>query len=73
MDHEDEVLKAFVSEHRDRRAALRFLRKLMKRHGRPEKLVADRHRSYGAAPKEIGAQDRQVTGTWLNNRAENSH
>ena len=54
-------------------AALTFLRKLMKRHGRAEELVTDGLRSYGAALKEIGAEDRQVTGRWENNRAENSH
>jgi putative transposase len=45
----------------------------MKRHGRPEVLVTDRLRSYGAAMKVIGNADRQETGRWLNNRAENSH
>ena len=35
--------------------------------------VTDKLRSYGAALKEIGAGDRQETGRWLNNRAENSH
>jgi putative transposase len=45
----------------------------MKRHGRAKKLVTDGLRSYGAALKEIGAEDLQVTGRWENNRAENSH
>jgi putative transposase len=52
---------------------LKFLRKSMKRHGRPEVLVTDKLRSYGAAMKVIGNADRQETGRWLNNRAENSH
>jgi putative transposase len=73
VDHEGEVLEAFVSKHRDEKAALKFLKKLMKRHGRPEELVTDKLRSYGAALKEIGAQERQVTGRWENNRVENSH
>ncbi|WP_073037667.1 IS6 family transposase [Roseovarius pacificus] len=73
VDHEGEVLDAFVSKRRDRKAALKFLRKLMKRYGRPEHVVTDKLRSYGAAMKEIGNADRQVTGRWLNNRAENSH
>ncbi len=68
VDHEGEVLEAFVSKHRDRKAALKFLRKLMKRHGRPEGLVTDKLRSYGAALKEIGAADLQVTERWENNR-----
>ena len=74
VDHEGEVLEAYVSKTRDKKAAaLKFLRKLMKRHGRAEELVTDGLRSYGAALKEIGAEDRQVTGRWENNRAENSH
>jgi putative transposase len=45
----------------------------MKRHGRPQAIVTDRLRSYGAAMKEIGNADRQETGRRLNNRVENSH
>ncbi len=45
----------------------------MKRHGRPDILVTDKLRSYGAAMKDIGNADQQETGRWLNNRAENSH
>ena len=73
VDHEGEVLEAFVSKTRDKAAALKFLRKLMKRHGRPAEVVTDKLRSYGAALKEVGAAGLQVTGRWENNRAENSH
>jgi len=52
---------------------LKFLKKSLKRHGRAEELVTDRLRSYGAALKELGIRDRQETGRWRNNRAENSH
>jgi putative transposase len=45
----------------------------MKRHDRPGGLVTDGLRSYGAALNEIGAEERQVTGRWENNRVENSH
>ncbi len=45
----------------------------MKRHGRPQAVVTDGLRSYGAAMKVIGNADRQEVGRWLNNRAENSH
>jgi putative transposase len=45
----------------------------MRRYGRPEHVVTDKLRSNGAAMKEIGNADRQMTGRWLNNRAENSH
>ncbi len=45
----------------------------MKRYGRPQAIVTDRLRSYGAAMKDIGVEQCQVCGRWLNNRAENSH
>ena len=73
VDHEGEVLEAYVSKKRDRKAALRFLKRAMKRYGRPDVVITDRLRSYRAAMKEIGNETRQVTGRWLNNRAENSH
>ena len=73
VDHEGEVLEVFVTKRRDRKAALRFLRKTMKRYGRPEVIVTDKLRSYRAAMKVIGNEGRQATGRWLNNRAENSH
>ena len=73
VDLEGEVLESFVTKRRDKKAALKFLKKAMRKHGRPEVVVADRLRSYGAALREIGAEDRQETGRWLNNRAENSH
>ena len=73
VDHEGEVLEAFVTKTRDRKAALKFLRKTMKRYGRPEAIVTDGLRSYGAALRDLGGSDLQVTGRWLNNRAENSH
>ncbi len=65
VDHEGEVLEAFVTRTRDRKAALGFLRRAMKRYGRPEVIVTDRLRSYRAAMREIGPR--------LNNQAENSH
>jgi putative transposase len=73
VDHEGEVLESYVTKRRDRKAALKFLRKKMKRFGLPHVIVTDLLRSYGAAMKVIGNADRQETGRWLNNRAENSH
>jgi putative transposase len=73
VDHEGEVLEAIVTKRRDRKAALRFLRKLMRRYGSPEQVVTDRFPSYRAALKEMGAAALQATGRWLNNRVENSH
>ena len=73
VDHEGEVLESFVTKTRDKKAALKFLRKEMRKHGQPEVIVTDKLRSYGAALKEIGAGARQETDRWMNNRAENSH
>ncbi len=68
-----EVLESFVSKRRDRKAALKFLRKIMKRHGPANVLITDKLRSYGAAMKVLGNAEKQETGRWLNNRSENSH
>ena len=73
VDHEGEGLEVFATKRRDRRAALNFLKRTMKRYGRPNLLVTDRLRSYAAAMKVIGVADRRPCGQWLNNRAENSH
>ena len=73
VDHEGEVLEVFATKRRDRRAALKFLKRTMKRHGRPKAIVTDRLRSYRAAMKMIGNEAAQECGRWLNNRAENSH
>ena len=73
VDHEGEVLESYVSKRRDRKAALKFIRKSMKRNGQPRIIVTDKLRSYRAAMMIIGNADRQETGRWVNNRAENSH
>jgi len=73
VDHEGEVLESYVTKRRDRKAALKFIRKSMKRYGKPEVIVTDKLRSYGATMKVIGNAPKQETGRWLNNRAENSH
>jgi len=73
VDHEGEVLESFVTKTRDKAAALRFLKKSMKRHGSPEAIVTDRLRSYGAALKDLGRGDDREMARWRNNRAENSH
>ncbi len=73
VEHEGEVLESFVTRTRDRKAALKFLRKAMKNHCKPEVIVTDKLLSYGAALRELGAGKRQETGRWANNRAENSH
>ena len=73
VDHEGEVLESFVGKARDKAAALKFIKSMIKRHGRPKTIVTDGLRSYGAALKALGAPGLQETGRWKNNRAENSH
>ena len=62
VDHEGEVLEVFATKRRDRKAALKFLKRAMKRYGRPWAIVTDRLRSYGAAMKVIGNLQRQECG-----------
>ena len=74
MDQDGLVLDILVQSRRDKRAAKRLLRKLLKRQRRPPRvLITDKLASYGAAEKEItpGVEHRQHKG--LNNRAMNSY
>ena len=73
VDHEGEMLEVFATKRRDRKAALRFMKRAMKRYGRPRSIVTDRLRSNRAALKIIGNVDNQTCQRGLNNRAENSH
>ena len=68
-----EVLEAFNSKRRNRKAALVFLKNIMKRYGRPRAIVTDRLRSYRAAMKLIGNNQIQEVGRWMNNHCENYH
>ncbi|MGY2735508.1 IS6 family transposase [Sphingomonas sp. UYP23] len=73
VDQEGEILESFVAKTRDKGAALTFMKKALKRHGSPEAITTDGLRSYRAAMKELGNEDRQEVGRWANNRVENSH
>jgi len=73
VDHEGEILESFVTKKRDKSAALAFMKKALKRHGEVEAIVTDGLRSYPAAMRDLGIQERRELGRWLNNRAENSH
>jgi putative transposase len=73
VDHEGEVLESYVTKKRDKKAALKFMKKAMRRYGSPNEIITDKLRSYGAAAKELGCTEKQVTKRWANNRAENSH
>src|SRR5215467_14977889 len=74
VDGEGEVLEVLVQPRRDKAAAMRLLRKLLRRQGFvPTVVVTDKLRSYGAALREIGFSRRHEQGLLANNRAENSH
>jgi len=73
VDHEGAVLESFVTKTRDKKAALKFMKKSLKRHGHAEEIVTDKLRSYGAALRELGIGHKQEHRRWANNRAENSH
>jgi putative transposase len=62
VDHEGEVLESFMTKRRDKKAALKFLKKTLKRHGHADEMVTDRLPSYGAARKDLGIHDLQETG-----------
>ena len=73
VDHEGEIPGAVVTARRNEAAALKLLKRVMKKCGQPRKIVTDGLCSYSAAMKEIGNADRLEVGGRLNNRAENSH
>src|SRR4029077_8197919 len=62
-----------VTSRRDKVAALKLLKRIMKKYGTPRSIVIDGLRAYSAAMNEIGVAERHEVGGRLNNRAENSH
>src|SRR5271168_2871803 len=74
VDDEGEVLDLPVQRQRGKTAAVKLMRKLMKKQGFvPDVLVTDRLRSYGAAKAELKLTARHEQGRRRNNRGENSH
>ena len=74
VDHEGEVLEAVVTAKRNKAAALKLLKRIMKKYGAPRSIVSDGLRAYSAAMNEIGVTaERRKVGGRLNNRAESSH
>ena len=74
VDDEGEVLDLLVQRRRDKTAAVKLMRKLLKKHGfAPGLLVTDKLRSYAAAKSELRLTARHEQGLRRNNRAENSH
>ena len=69
-----EVLDVLVQSKRNKHAALKLMRKLLKKYGfAPERLVTDDLRSYAPAARDLGLEHLDERGRWMNNRAENSH
>jgi putative transposase len=74
VDHEGEILDVLVQPRRDRRAALKLMRKLLRKQGfAPRLVVTDKLRSYGAAFRDLHLSCRHEQGLRMNNQAENSH
>ena len=74
VDREGEILDLLLQPKRDKAAALKLMRKLLKKQGyAPGALVTDKLGSYGAARRELGLSARHEQGLRKNNRAENSH
>jgi transposase-like protein len=74
VDDEGEVLDLLVQPRRDKAAAVKRIRKLLKKQGfPPDVLATDKLRSYGAAKSRMGLSALHVQGLRANNRAENSH
>lgn len=73
IDQEGEILESYVTKTRDKAAALKFMKKALKRHGSPEVITTDGLRSYKAAMNELGNAQKQEIGRWANNRIEGSH
>jgi putative transposase len=73
-DAESEVLDVLVQFKRNKHAALKLMRKLLKKCGFvPDRLITDDLRSYSAAAHDLGTSTRHERGRRKNNRAENSH
>ena len=62
VDHEGEVLEAVVTARRNKAAALKLLKRIMKKYGRPRTIVTDELRAYSAAMREVGNAGRQEVG-----------
>lgn len=73
IDHEGTVVDCVVTKRRNKKAALKVLKKLISRHGMPKEIVTDKLASYKAALTEINLKQVQNTQRYLNNQVENSH
>src|SRR5471030_2047200 len=74
VDQHGAVLGVLVQSRRDRHAAMRLMRKLLRKHGRARRvLITDKLKSYAAANRDLGLSGKHRQHKGMNNRAENSH
>ena len=73
IDHEGTVLDCFVTKRRDKKAAKKVLRKLIRSYGKPKEIVTDKLRSYRAGMRDLNMVDIHETQQYKNNQIENSH
>jgi transposase-like protein len=74
VDAEGEVLDVLVQSKRNKQAALKLMRNLLKKYAIvPERMITDDLRSYSGPVRELGLERYHERGRWKNNRAENSH
>jgi transposase-like protein len=74
IDQNGEVLDGLVQAKRDKRAALKLMRKLLKKYGfAPRTIVTDKWRAYAAAIRHLGLMAWHHQAKWKNNRIEGSH
>ena len=74
IDQNGEVLDILIQEKRDKRAALKLMRKLLKKHGfAPRTIATDKWRAYGAAFRDLGLTAWHHRAKWKKNSIEGSH
>jgi putative transposase len=74
VDAEGEILDVLVQWKRDKHAAVKLMRKLLKKYGFvPDRLITDDLRSYATAARDLGIEKHHERGRSKNNRVENSH
>ena len=68
------MLDVLIQSKRNKSAALKLMRKLLKKYGFvPDRMTTDKLQSYAGAARELGIESRHQTDRWANNRGENSH
>jgi len=74
VDQDGNLIDVLVQKRKDKRAAKRFFRKMLKHQGAtPTRIATDKLRSYGAAKREVMPSVIHCQDRYANNRAEVSH